>query len=172
MASAMDVADEIITLAERKDSPVSNLKLQKIMYFLNAFFLVKENKPLIDEDQSFEKWDYGPVIHSVYSEYSNNGALPISSPSNHQHIILDDDGFPKLKEHKFDEKKFIRENEEEAKFIEDNIDIFLRFTASQLVTESHKEPQWQERKNKNYNNDVTKEFYNQFENQFWRSYEY
>ena len=62
MARAMDVADEIITLAQEKGHPVSNLKLQKMMYFLNALSLVQSEHPLIDDGQMFEKWDYGPVI--------------------------------------------------------------------------------------------------------------
>ncbi len=36
MAKAMDVADLIIELANEQGKPVSNLKLQKVMYFLNV----------------------------------------------------------------------------------------------------------------------------------------
>lgn len=174
MTTAMDVADEIITIASNEGNPVSNLKLQKIMYFLNALSLVKRNKPLID-DAKFEKWDYGPVIHYVYSEYSFNGASPILKPSNHQVIVFDDNNFPKLENNSFDQKKF-EENDSNANFIIKNINVFLKFSASKLVAESHKEPQWINRFSSYddflsltpYDDNLIKEFYSNPINQFWR----
>lgn len=167
MARAMDVADEIITLAQEKGHPVSNLKLQKMMYFLNALSLVQSEHPLIDDGQMFEKWDYGPVIHSVYSEYSVYGASPILPPLEHQTIVFDDKGFPELQNNIFNQQTFER-NDESANFIINNIDVFLKFRASRLVAESHREPQWEDRSNKEYDNNLTRDFYRVFNNQFWR----
>ena len=167
MARAMDVADEIISLAQGKDNPVSNLKLQKMMYFLNALSLVQSGHPLVDDGQMFEKWDYGPVIHSVYSEYSVFGASPILSPLEHQNIVFDDKGFPELQISIFNQREF-EENNGDADFIVDNIDDFLNFRASQLVTESHKEPQWRDRSIREYSNNLTRIFYSDPINQFWR----
>ena len=43
------------------------MKLQKIVFFLHADFLVNYSRPLIK--QEFEAWDHGPVIPSLYSEF-------------------------------------------------------------------------------------------------------
>ncbi|WP_369403813.1 type II toxin-antitoxin system antitoxin SocA domain-containing protein [Fructilactobacillus florum] len=50
--------------------------------FLNVIHLLEYKNPLIDDD-NFEKWDYGPVIHEVYSEYSSNGSQEIKKPKRH-----------------------------------------------------------------------------------------
>ena len=45
MYSALDVARYIIWYCEEKKYIVSNLKLQKILYFIQAKFLVEKNTP-------------------------------------------------------------------------------------------------------------------------------
>lgn len=70
------VANFIIDIAIEKDKPVTNLKLQKIMFFLQGYCLFKHKIPLIDG--SFSKWRYGPVEEEVYREFKNNGSLPIT----------------------------------------------------------------------------------------------
>lgn len=70
------VANFIIDMAVEKDNPVTNLKLQKIMFFLQGYCLSKYNAPLIDG--SFSKWRYGAVEEDVYIEFKNNGSMPIT----------------------------------------------------------------------------------------------
>lgn len=70
------VANFIIDIAIEKDKPVTNLKLQKIMFFLQGYCLSKYRVPLIDG--SFSKWRYGPVEEEVYIEFKNNGSFPIT----------------------------------------------------------------------------------------------
>ncbi|GET05317.1 phage protein [Ligilactobacillus agilis] len=70
------VANFIIDRAMRKDKPVTNLKLQKIMFFLQGYCLFKYAIPLIDG--SFSKWRYGAVEEDVYREFKNNGSMPIT----------------------------------------------------------------------------------------------
>lgn len=75
----MAVANYAIEYAKKKGKPVSNLHLQKILYFLQATFLVKngENYPLMFGN--FKKWDYGPVMKEVYDAYKENGAWGIEN---------------------------------------------------------------------------------------------
>ncbi|PAY25885.1 Panacea domain-containing protein [Ligilactobacillus salivarius] len=70
------VANFIIKIAMEKDSPVTNLKLQKIMFFLQGYCLCKYETPLIDG--TFSKWRYGPIEEDVYRNFKNNGASPIT----------------------------------------------------------------------------------------------
>lgn len=168
MAKAMDVADLIIELANKQGKPVSNLKLQKVMYFLNVQSLLEKGTPLIT-DYKFEKWDYGPVIHSVYSEYSNNGATEILKPIDHQVLKQNDDGFFYITVDKFDIKKMKSDNKDDFEFIQNHLNSLLSFGPFKLVDYSHEEPQWSDRSIKTYDDRKTKRFYSKRKNQFWAS---
>jgi uncharacterized phage-associated protein len=67
MTTAFEVAKYII-----KSLPVDNLKLQKLLYYSQAVYIVLHNKePLFIED--IEAWDYGPVVPPVYLAYKQYG---------------------------------------------------------------------------------------------------
>ena len=68
-----------IDIAIEKDKPVTNLKLQKIMFFLQGYCLSKYNTPLIDGN--FSKWQYGPVEEEVYGDFKYYGPAPIENKS-------------------------------------------------------------------------------------------
>ena len=51
--------------------PISNLQLQKILYYIQKRYLT-DNKTAFDDD--FEAWQFGPVIPLVYYKYSGFGA--------------------------------------------------------------------------------------------------
>lgn len=56
---------------------VSNLKLQKLLYYVQGFHLAAFGEPLFEEE--IEAWMYGPVVPSVYDhyqEYGNKGIEP------------------------------------------------------------------------------------------------
>ena len=61
------VASHIIDYSIKNECPVSNLKLQKLLYYVQAYFLVLENQPCFKE--KIEHWRHGPVVREVYSEY-------------------------------------------------------------------------------------------------------
>lgn len=66
-------ADHIIAVAKENNVPITNLQLQKVMYF--AFKLAKDER-IIDEeelramyDTPFEVWQYGPVVREQYLRF-------------------------------------------------------------------------------------------------------
>lgn len=66
-------ADHIIAVAKENHFPITNLHLQKFMYF--TLKLTKEEK-LIDEqilkemyNQPFEVWTFGPVVRQQYLRF-------------------------------------------------------------------------------------------------------
>ena len=58
---------------------ISNMKLQKLLYYAQGFALVILNKPLFQDD--FEAWEYGPVLRPVYDEYKRFGSSALPKPN-------------------------------------------------------------------------------------------
>ncbi len=74
--SAKDVANFLLSLIDTNvGDTVSNLKLQKLLYYCQGYYLALYNKPLF-EDKIFA-WDYGPVVKTVYDEYKFYGSSAI-----------------------------------------------------------------------------------------------
>lgn len=73
--TASAIADYFIYIANETGSYISNLKLQKLVYYAQAWHLAVYNAPLFDED--FEAWVHGPVIPALYYEYKQFGWKPI-----------------------------------------------------------------------------------------------
>lgn len=60
--SAFDVARYILSL---KDEPCTTMKLHKLLYYCQAWYLVWEEQPLFKE--KIEAWANGPVIRELFS---------------------------------------------------------------------------------------------------------
>lgn len=48
-------------------TPITHLKLQKLMYYAQGFSMARNNMKIFDE--SFEAWAHGPVCRRLYDEY-------------------------------------------------------------------------------------------------------
>lgn len=74
--TAKDVAQFLLSLIDTNvGDTVSNLKLQKLLYYCQGYYLALYNKPLF-EDKIYA-WDYGPVVRTVYDEYKFYGSSAI-----------------------------------------------------------------------------------------------
>lgn len=73
--NALDIAEYIILYEDKQGHLMNNLKLQKILYFLQAEFIVAYNMTLFDE--AIIAWDFGPVVKSVYFNYNIFGSASI-----------------------------------------------------------------------------------------------
>lgn len=65
--SAFRVARFILQLAKEQEITISNLKLQKLLYYSQAWYLAILSKPLFHE--RIEAWVHGPVVPPVFGEY-------------------------------------------------------------------------------------------------------
>ena len=74
---AIDVANHILNHLHGKRRSISNLKLQKILYFIQAQFLITYGEPCFRDP--ILAWDSGPVVKSVFDEYKIFGAGSIPS---------------------------------------------------------------------------------------------
>ena len=70
MNSIHDVADYIILRVKSEDETASliNLKLQKLLYYVQAWSYGINNKPMFDGE--FEAWIHGPVNRAIYDRFS------------------------------------------------------------------------------------------------------
>jgi uncharacterized phage-associated protein len=75
MLSCFEIADYFVSLAQETGSFVSNLKLQKLVYYAQAWHLALHEDPLFPED--FQAWVHGPVIPELYQKYKPWGWQPI-----------------------------------------------------------------------------------------------
>lgn len=77
MISAVAVANNFIRKGKEENVDITPLKLQKLVYFLYKQYLQKTGDKLFSE--LFETWKYGPVIPSIYTEFSSYGDEPIQT---------------------------------------------------------------------------------------------
>lgn len=73
---AQYVADYIITYCTRAKCPISNLKLQKILYFLWVNYYKRTKCELYFDDIC--AWKLGPVVPNVYYNFCSYAGTPIS----------------------------------------------------------------------------------------------
>ena len=102
---------------------ISNLKLQKLLYYAQGAFLAVTNEPLFDDN--IVAWLHGPVVESVYHQYKANGA---------QGIPFDED---------FDFSEF---TPEENELLTEVYDVFGQYSALKLRNMTHEETPWKETK--------------------------
>lgn len=68
--SATYIANFFVDMARyNENDTITNMRINKLLYYAQAWSLVQDKKPLFDED--FEAWDYGPVVPSVYKKYKS-----------------------------------------------------------------------------------------------------
>ena len=128
---AIDIAKTFITFVNPEYGDfLSNLKIQKLLYYAQGLNLALHNEPLFDE--KIIAWQYGPVVEEVYYEFkkfSNGGIPPFEAHSND---ILSDSEIDVLRE---------------------VYDVFGQFSATKLVEMTHSETPWQTTK---IRNEITK----------------
>jgi len=75
---ALDVANYFIGLsADIDENDLTNLKLQKLLYFSQGKYLARYHKELFKE--KIEAWELGPVVREVYDKFKVCGNFPITA---------------------------------------------------------------------------------------------
>ena len=75
MYSAMQIAKYTINKCTTEGHPISNLQLQKILYYIQRELLQSGIDGFEDEIQA---WQFGPVVPKVYNNYCAFGSRTIS----------------------------------------------------------------------------------------------
>lgn len=107
---------------------ITNLKLQKLIYYAYVWYLVLKKKKLFNEN--FQAWPIGPVLPSLYCDLSKNGSTPIDP---------DYSGI-ESEENLNDLKKVLGKDVVEV--IDEVFDVYGSKTAFELVNLTHSEFPW------------------------------
>lgn len=75
MYKALDIARYILYKYTQMGLPITNLKLQKMLYFVQRESLRENDEAMFKE--VIEAWQFGPVVPEVYYRYAGYGGMKI-----------------------------------------------------------------------------------------------
>lgn len=133
----LDVCRHVINYSNEHDYGVSNLKLQKVLYFIQAYFLTKKKDHTPCFDGKIEAWDFGPVVPEAYLEYKQYGSGDI--PTIESFIMFDKDNVWNSKRVKFEDTTI---SDDDKSIIDKIIDKFADYSATDLVSLTQKQLPW------------------------------
>jgi len=73
---AASIANELLDLASQSGRKVTQIDIQKIVYFAHGWHLALKGRELVAEP--IEAWPYGPVIRALYDAFKKFGSDPIT----------------------------------------------------------------------------------------------
>lgn len=76
-SNANDVANFLINFARERGDYLTPLKLQKLMFYADAWHMVVTNGQELIPDR-FEAWVHGPVVRSIYHRFNHYRWNPIT----------------------------------------------------------------------------------------------
>lgn len=119
-----EVANFVLDVCDESGIRITNLSLQKIVYFCHVWSMVKFQAPLIRHQ--FEAWQLGPVLPYLYREFSEFGEEEITKRSHKMDAAT---GRLVQIEYNFDEKT--------KRFLEKVIHFYSRISPYELVELTH-----------------------------------
>lgn len=87
MYKAMEIAEYVINYSNEIGSPVSNLKLQKLLYYIQATALVERERKCFEDP--IVAWEFGPVVVPVYQIYREYGREDIPKQTSVDKVKFD-----------------------------------------------------------------------------------
>lgn len=150
MYNVLDICRYIINYSNEKDYGISNLKLQKLLYFVQAYFLCFSPKKQPCFKEKIEAWDFGPVVPEAYHEYKQYGSGDIPQIDSFLHFDPND-----IWETTRVFYRNITIRDEDKKMIQGVVDNFADFSATDLVTLTHNQSPWKDVYRSHQNNIIT-----------------
>ena len=118
---ALTIAKWFIAWAEAEEEELSNLKLQKLLYYAQGHHLAERQMPVFADP--IQAWSHGPVVPVVYHEYKDFGRTSIELP--------DDDPFT------WDDV-----DRATSEFLSTVWNTYGGYSAGRLRNMTHEEPPW------------------------------
>ena len=118
--TALEVAKYLLSKANFDGESITNLKMQKLLYYAQAWYLVNYSLPLFSDP--IMAWKFGPIVESTYHHFKRFRYLPIQ----------------------FANREKIEEKipEREKKYLDEFYHVYIRYSASDLTQMSHNEAPW------------------------------
>jgi uncharacterized phage-associated protein len=137
--SAVDIADWFVARANREvkeefGEGVSNLKLQKILYFAQAASLALDDEELFADE--IYAWNFGPVINPVYHNFKDHQSTAIKKPKGEKYLSIKSDT---------------------TSFLEDIWQLFGKYSAAKLVEMTHAHAPWKDTYDGSHNKVIPKD---------------
>ena len=134
---ALEIAKYFLFLARSKNAgdTLSNLKLQKMLYYAQGHFLAIYHKPLFDD--RIEAWDHGPVVRDVYNTFKKYQSNSVS--------------FEEIEDFETD---FISENKEALELLPFIFAKYGSMGAWELREKTHAESPWKDNYSPCLNNEI------------------
>ena len=124
MYKAREIAEYILTLSNSDIGELtSNLKLQKLLYYVQGVHLAAFDTPLYDED--ITAWNFGPVVESVHQDFKIFNSGP---------ILID-----------YDKEKDVL-TKDTKNFIDNTYGYYGQYSALKLMQMTHEETPWKSTK--------------------------
>jgi uncharacterized phage-associated protein len=120
-AKILVIAEYFIKKSQLDEKVITNKKLQKLLYYAQAWSLVFDGKKIFEEP--IEAWVHGPAVPEIYTEYKSFGFGNITST--------------------IDEKDFGILTANEKTILEDVWKAYGKFDADYLEILTHNEDPWQ-----------------------------
>lgn len=145
MISARTVARYFLSkVDEDAGDAISNLKLQKLVYYAHAYHLAMYGEPLIPE--RVEAWEHGPVVPDLYRSYKQHGSEPIPAPDD------------------FDPADY---DERTRELLDEIYEVFGQYSAGKLRNLTHAERPWAQAydeaaRGRVISNEAMRDFYKDF----------
>ena len=122
--SALQIAEWFLNynrkqMNEEDAEYITNLKLQKLLYYAQGCYIALTDNPLFKED--ILAWEHGPVVNEVYQKYKINGARGIQ----------------------YDEKFCENIDEQTQNILKQVYEVFGSYSAWALRKETRQEAPWQ-----------------------------
>jgi uncharacterized phage-associated protein len=118
MTSALEVAHYFLAKQdEAAGELITNLKLQKLVYYAQGFHLAVFDKPLFPEQ--IKAWEHGPVVPQLWHVYKDYGSKPLPLPDD---VSAFDSATREL--------------------LDEVADVYGQFSAWRLRELTHSEPPW------------------------------
>jgi uncharacterized phage-associated protein len=119
--NAKQVALYFLFKSKEGNKTISNKKLQKLLYYAQAWSMVLRKKKLFSDQ--IEAWVHGPAIRGIYLEYKKFGFGPI--------------------EKKVDQKTILNISSEVRNFLDQIWNVYGKFDPAFLEQLTHSEAPWQ-----------------------------
>ena len=116
-SDVLKMANYLVAFSRRYGDPISNLKLQKLLYYAEGWYLAIYSKSLFST--SIQAWPRGPVVYPIWKHFSGYRWKPITRPVQTTHL-----------------------SKRVEKHIEELMGVYGDFSAYSLENMTHQEEPW------------------------------